>query len=109
MNRRSLLLGLGGALAAPAVVRAESLMKLWVPPKRRLVATLDDYEEGYFTPSVTFTESTGRTFTLYPSVPSRYIRVGREVRFEGRIPAGSRITGAVVTFPSSNARMSLSL
>jgi hypothetical protein len=33
MNRRSLLLGLGAIIAAPAVVRAESLMKLWVPPK----------------------------------------------------------------------------
>lgn len=37
MNRRSLILGLTGALAAPAIVRAESLMKitrlgeLWVP------------------------------------------------------------------------------
>lgn len=33
MNRRSLLLGIGAALAAPAIVRAESLMKLWVPPR----------------------------------------------------------------------------
>lgn len=31
-SRRSFLLGLGAALAAPAVVRADSLMKLWVPP-----------------------------------------------------------------------------
>lgn len=28
MNRRSLLLGLGAALAAPAIVKAESLMKI---------------------------------------------------------------------------------
>ncbi len=34
LSRRSLLLGLTAALAAPAVVRAESLMKLWVPPNR---------------------------------------------------------------------------
>ena len=31
LNRRSLLLG---ALAAPAIVRAESLMRIWVPPRR---------------------------------------------------------------------------
>lgn len=36
MNRRSLLLGLGGALAAPAIVRAETLMKLWVPKQELL-------------------------------------------------------------------------
>jgi hypothetical protein len=32
MERRGFLLGLGAALAAPAIVKAESLMKLWVPP-----------------------------------------------------------------------------
>ncbi len=32
-NRRAFLLGLGTALAAPAIVRTDSLMKLWVPPK----------------------------------------------------------------------------
>ena len=37
MNRRSLLLGLGTVLAAPAIVRADSLMKLWVPPKPKLI------------------------------------------------------------------------
>ncbi len=36
MNRRSLLLGFGATLAAPAVVRAESLMKIIVP-KRDLI------------------------------------------------------------------------
>ncbi len=30
-NRRSFLIGIGSALAAPAIVRADSLMKLWVP------------------------------------------------------------------------------
>ncbi len=41
IQRRSFLLGLTGALAAPAVVRAESLMKLWVPPKRELAWAAD--------------------------------------------------------------------
>ena len=35
-SRRSFLLGADTALAAPAVVRAESLMKLWVPPVPKL-------------------------------------------------------------------------
>lgn len=33
MNRRGFL---GGLLAAPAIVRAEFLMKIWVPPKEVL-------------------------------------------------------------------------
>jgi hypothetical protein len=37
MQRRGFLLGLGTTLAAPAVVRASSLMKLWVPPAPELV------------------------------------------------------------------------
>lgn len=30
-DRRGFLFGIAGALAAPSIVRAESLMKLWVP------------------------------------------------------------------------------
>jgi hypothetical protein len=37
MNRRRFLLGAGTLLAAPAIVRAESLMKIWTPPKDFLV------------------------------------------------------------------------
>lgn len=40
MNRRSLLLGSLGLLAAPAIVRAESLMKIVVPKPR--VLTLNE-------------------------------------------------------------------
>jgi hypothetical protein len=40
-SRRGFLLGLGTALAAPAVVRAESLMKLWVPPAPKLIVGVD--------------------------------------------------------------------
>jgi hypothetical protein len=32
INRRGFLKGLVGAVAAPAVVKAENLMKIWVPP-----------------------------------------------------------------------------
>lgn len=38
MKRRGFLLGIGAALAAPAIVRAESLMKLWVPKRELLIA-----------------------------------------------------------------------
>lgn len=37
MNRRKFLLGAGALLAAPAIVRAESLMKIWTPPKNFLI------------------------------------------------------------------------
>ena len=36
-SRRSFLLGLGATLAAPAIVRAESLMKLYVPKPEVLI------------------------------------------------------------------------
>lgn len=41
VTRRSLLVGFGAALAAPAIVRAESLMKLYVPPKPKFVTVMD--------------------------------------------------------------------
>lgn len=39
MNRRNFLLGSAAIVAAPAIVRAESLMKIWVPPAE--VLTVD--------------------------------------------------------------------
>lgn len=36
-NRRAFLFGAGALLAAPAIVRASSLMKLWVPPAPKLI------------------------------------------------------------------------
>lgn len=43
-TRRGFLTGILALGAAPAIVRAESLMRLWVPPQELLVAdwTLDD-------------------------------------------------------------------
>ncbi len=32
MNRRKFLLGTAGLFCAPAIVRSESLMKIWTPP-----------------------------------------------------------------------------
>ena len=43
MNRRSLLTSLIGALAAPAVVRADNLMKLWVPPEPKIIVAEQDW------------------------------------------------------------------
>lgn len=37
MNRRGFLGGLIGVVAAPAIVRAESLMKIWVPPVPKIL------------------------------------------------------------------------
>jgi hypothetical protein len=45
-SRRGFLLGLTTALAAPAVVRAESLMKLWVPPAPKLITAFDAAAAG---------------------------------------------------------------
>jgi hypothetical protein len=42
MRRRSFLAGLLAGAAAPAIVRAESLMKLWVPPAPRVI-TLGEF------------------------------------------------------------------
>lgn len=67
MNRRSLLIGLGAALAAPAIVRAGNLMKLWVPPAPKIIATLDDFEEGIM--------------WHYTQPVGRYTRVGNMVSF----------------------------
>lgn len=63
-SRRAFLFGAAGLLAAPAVVRAESLMKLWVPPMRHFsingsdwkyhslvldfVATMESFEDNLY-------------------------------------------------------------
>lgn len=59
VGRRGFLIGLGAAIAAPAIVRADSLMKLWVPPapeiivpritmEQTMVNALGDFETGWF-------------------------------------------------------------
>ena len=37
MQRRSFLASILTAGAAPAIIKADSLMKLWVPPARRII------------------------------------------------------------------------
>lgn len=47
MNRRSILIGIGAALATPAIVRAESLMKiakLQPPPQTTLFELMEDHQ-----------------------------------------------------------------
>lgn len=62
MKRRSFLLGGGAALlAAPAVVQASSLMKLWVPPESELVA---------YTPTFVGFGTVGRVTVMLPPVGS---------------------------------------
>lgn len=83
MNRRRLLLGAGAALAAPAIVRAESLMKIaqlrratdrqfgmYVNPTGFGLTSLDmldDYEEGWWTVDLSEV-SLERVMTLYAPV-----------------------------------------
>lgn len=74
-SRRAFLLGLGAALAAPAVVRADSLMKLWVPPAPKLITSFDDYEEGTWTPKIM------ADGMIYSKGVGRYVKVGRAVYF----------------------------
>lgn len=39
-SRRGFLFGIGAALAAPAIVRADTLMKLWVPKPAIIVPSM---------------------------------------------------------------------
>lgn len=54
VGRRAFILGLTGALTAPAIVRVESLMKLWVPPAmdfstdHLLIKSTERWAAGYF-------------------------------------------------------------
>lgn len=46
ITRRSMLLGLGAALAAPAIVKADNLMKLWVPPTKPFAPSITWWDVG---------------------------------------------------------------
>lgn len=41
ITRRGLITGIAAALAAPAIVKADSLMKLWVPPEPKIIIGTD--------------------------------------------------------------------
>lgn len=43
ISRRNFLHGLLAAAAAPAIVRSESLMKIWVPPEPKLILAAGDW------------------------------------------------------------------
>jgi hypothetical protein len=64
--------------------------------------TLDDYEEGTFTPTVT---ASSGTFTSV-SGTGRYTKVGRQVFISGEVTittAGTAVGGILVTLPFTNA------
>jgi hypothetical protein len=65
-SRRGFLLGIGAALAAPAIVRADSLMKLWVPPKPKLVV-----EEVYWMSNRMFFVYNGGDQMVHLSMPTK--------------------------------------
>lgn len=98
------------AAAAPAIVKADSLMKLWVPPQDLILETglvfpkgvyhvaafdtdgnyskpvkwepneLPDYEEGVFTPTIV-----GAGALSYEWAEGHYTRIGNDVRFSARL------------------------
>lgn len=90
LSRRTFLLGAATALAAPAVVRAESLMQIaalresaptgfiLAPMKYEGASVLDDYEEGYWTPTLVWATPT-TSFTTLKGEPMRYTKIGKTV------------------------------
>jgi hypothetical protein len=68
-NRRFFMLGAGALIAAPAIVRAESLMKLFVPTPEILLPTqyaMETYSLGFAVTLEAFEEN------LYESLMARY-------------------------------------
>lgn len=93
VNRRAFLFGATAALAAPAVVQAEALMKLWVPPKPVFVVPptdslfgaaglLNAHEEGYWTPTLVWATPT-TSFTTLKGEPMHYTKTGKTVFVSG--------------------------
>jgi hypothetical protein len=105
-NRRSFLAGLVAAAAAPAFVRSESLMKLWVPPH------LQDADPGrHWRMSVDITPGTG-DFTALVMLTSGGIiyNTGRIdergiLRFPKiAVPAGTLIDEVLVRYTGPQAK-----
>lgn len=92
MNRRSFLGSILAAAAAPAIVRADSLMRI-VPREMTLMTgdyVLDArgsdsllYEVGYFTPVLAFDG-------MESVLPGRYERIGSVIHFRVPIPVIGR-------------------
>lgn len=76
MRRRGLLLGLAGLITAPALVRAESLMKISVPKPWRTITGID-YASGPDLCAVTWDTGPFKAigYVLYPHEPLRGIRL----------------------------------
>ena len=46
MNRRDFLKTMIAAAAAPAIVKADNIMKIWVPPEKRIINYPELYVDG---------------------------------------------------------------
>lgn len=46
MNRRQFLQTSGALFCAPAIVKAENLMKIWVPPEKKIVVDVFESDFG---------------------------------------------------------------
>lgn len=100
MNRRSFLGSILAAAAAPAIVRADSLMRI-VPSDATFAeifqrtfdecaavsggSTLDDYEEGTWEPTLVMADG-----VLVPAYS--YVKVGNLIRFTSRPITAKRIS-----------------
>ncbi len=67
MNRRSLILGAAALIAAPAIVHAESLMKLYVPRKPSIEELFARYQRARLVEFQAFQDRIvfGTSFTEY--------------------------------------------
>ncbi len=69
LTRRGMLFGLGAALAAPAIVRADSLMKLYVPKPYVIPQTAVGYID--ISQPISMTWASGATLGNTSAVPQR--------------------------------------
>lgn len=93
-TRRTFLKLVGAAAVAPAVVRARSLMPIWVPRQRQIllatgwaVATPDEWEyaQGEFQPIIICEDG-----HHYRVGRGEYTRVGERVEFSLRMDCAAR-------------------
>lgn len=93
IGRRGFLLGMGAALAAPSIVKAEGLMKLWVPTKPQLIQAFDL--------AVNVSDQTIGNLIQYGQVIGRYVVTWdiqakkQGVRWEVYDPQGDLIPGGI--------------
>jgi hypothetical protein len=87
-SRRGFILGLGAALAAPAIVKAEGLMKIAVLRQELNEASLREALLAYPAPDVTVTELFLRYQQAQWEMTATYRRL-REYLFQSSVPVSA--------------------